>query len=191
MLTDHWDVSHMSIAVDDLDAAMARYSPAFGIQRGRVLEFSTEGLVLSPDRTLAKPVASPLHGAGASTQGLRQVVSTNGGAVGAEGLPVAGIELSHAEKFSPAHTIWGTRERREYMHHIGYWVDDVESEPRSLTERGFILELTYQPGDVARGFSYMLSPNGIRVELTDRNIKAALGRFDNGGDLDFGNGGMN
>jgi catechol 2,3-dioxygenase-like lactoylglutathione lyase family enzyme len=185
MLTDRWDFWHVSMAVDDLDAAMARYSQAFGIEWGRVLEFTSGGLVLSPEVTMEMPVISPVHGDGASMEGLRQVCGVNVGMPGLEGLPVGGIELSCAEKFSPAYTIWGAPDGREYMHHVAYWVDDVQDESRRLLERGFVVELANRPGVAGPGFAYVVSPEGLRIELVDRATRAAVGPFYNGADLDF------
>jgi catechol 2,3-dioxygenase-like lactoylglutathione lyase family enzyme len=186
MLIDRWDVAHVCMAVDDLDAAMARYTAAFGIEWGPVLVFSGEGLVLSASRTIEMRVVAPPYGDGVSMQGLREVCSINGGTTGPEGLPFTALELAHAEDSSPAYTIWGCPAGREYVHHIAYWVDSVEDESRHLLEQGFELEFTTYPGDVARGFGYLRSPGGLRIELSDRATKAAVGRFYTTGQFDTG-----
>lgn len=186
MLTDHWDVAHICMAVDDLDAAMARYTAAFGIEWGPVLVFSGEGLILPDNSTVALPVVAPPYGDGVTMEGLREVCSINGGAIGAEGLPLAALELAHAEKSSPAYPIWGCPDGREYVHHIAYWVDSVEDESRHLIDQGFELELTTPPADVARGFGYLRSPGGHRIELSDRATKSAVGRFYSTGQFDLG-----
>jgi catechol 2,3-dioxygenase-like lactoylglutathione lyase family enzyme len=184
MLTDRWDVSHVCIAVPDLEVAMGTYTEAFGIEWGTVLHFSEEGLVVSPEQTMEMTVVAPGIGEGASMEGLREVCSTNGGGIAA-GLPVAALELAHAAGFSPASTLWGCPDGREYVHHISYWVDDMEAESRSLMDKGFTLEITTAPGDVARGFGYLVSPAGLRIELSDRSTKAAVARYYTTGVLDF------
>jgi catechol 2,3-dioxygenase-like lactoylglutathione lyase family enzyme len=186
MLIDRWDVSHVCMAVDDLEAAMARYTAAFGVRWGPVLTFSADGLVVSEQTTVPMPVVAPRYGAGLSMEGLREVCSMNGGTVGPEGLPVAGIELAHARESSPAYPLWGCDGGREYVHHIAYWVDSVEDESRHLIEQGFELELAPPPGDVARGFGYLRSPGGVRIELSDRSTKEAVGRFYSTGRFDAG-----
>src|SRR5579864_1957629 len=122
MLTDRWDLAHICIAVDDLDAGMARYTEAFGLEWGPILNFSSEGLVLSPTHTMPMATIAPGLGGPMSMEGLREVWSVNGATVNDVGLPVAPLELAHARNFSPAHTIWGCTDGREYVHHIAYWV---------------------------------------------------------------------
>jgi hypothetical protein len=152
---------------------------------GTGVGFSHEGLVLGPDTTVEMRVASPLLGEHVSMEGLREVWAVNGGILGAEGLPYAPLELAHAEAFSPAYTIWGCPAGREYVHHICYWVDDVEAESEQLLDHGFAVELTTYPGDKARGFGYHLSPSGMRIELLDRASKAAHGTWFATGELEL------
>lgn len=165
---------------------MARYTAAFGVRWGPVLRFSAEGLVLDGDRTVEMPVVSPPYGDKVTMEGLREVCSINGGMTGPEGLPVAGLELACAEPSSPAYPLWGAAIGHEYMHHIAYWVDSVQDESRHLIEQGFELELTAPPGGIARGFGYLRSPGGVRIELSDRSTKAAVGRFYSTGQFDHG-----
>jgi catechol 2,3-dioxygenase-like lactoylglutathione lyase family enzyme len=184
MLIDRWDTAHICIAVDDLEAAMARYTDAYGLEWGPILTYSSEGLVLSPSETMPMAVVTPGLGEGVSLEGLREVWSVGGPTVGPEGLPIAALELAHAESFSPAHTIWGCPPGQEYVHHIAYWVDDLEAESRHLVERGFTVEFTTPPGDLLRGFGYLRSPGGLRIELEYRDRKATIAQWFATGELD-------
>ncbi len=176
MLSDRWDVSHVCIAVDNLDRAMVRYSEALGVKWATPHSWSHDGLRLPSGDIMKMESVTPLYGDGVSTDGLSGAYGING-MIGADGWPVAVIELAHAKNFSPAFTIWGCPAGREYMHHIGYWVDDIEAESRHLIDHGFAVEFTTPPGDVARGFGYHLSPGGVRIELLDRANKTATWRF--------------
>jgi catechol 2,3-dioxygenase-like lactoylglutathione lyase family enzyme len=176
MLTDHWDISHICIAVPDLEAAMTEYSAAFGVRWSPLLDYSG---------AVTLDVASPLHGHGATMLGLREVLSRDGAAAIAGGPPFAGLELAHAEPFSPAWTIWGCPDKRQYVHHICYWVDDIEAESAHLVEHGLARELTVAPGDRARGFAYHVSPGGFRIELMRREDKAAIAGWFATGELEL------
>jgi catechol 2,3-dioxygenase-like lactoylglutathione lyase family enzyme len=176
MLTDNWDISHICVAVDDLEAAMTMYSQSFGVDKwGPLLEFTEDNM----------DVASPLLGDRVSMVGLREVWARSGSTVVTEGPPFAPLELAHAERFSPAFSIWGCPDGRHYLHHICYWVDDLEAESAHLVEQSFARELTMAPGDPARGFAYHLSPTGMRVELMRREDKPAIARWLETGELDL------
>jgi catechol 2,3-dioxygenase-like lactoylglutathione lyase family enzyme len=186
MLSDRWDVAHICIAVDDLDAGMSRYTEAFGLEWGPVLTFSSKGLVLSETQTMPMPSVAPTLGEGVSMDGLREVWSVSGAIRGPEGLPIPSLELAHARNFTPAFTIWGCPTGQEYVHHIAYWVDDLEAESRYLIERGFTVEFTAPPGDRLRGFGYLRSPGGLRIELEDSARKEPIAKFIATGVLDLG-----
>lgn len=165
MLTDHWDIAHICIAVDDLESAKTTYERAYGVtQWGPLLEFDDENT----------DVFSPLHGQKVSGVGFREIWARHGSDIVSEGPPFAPIELAHAPKFSPSFTIWGCEPGKHYVHHICYYVDDLEAESAHLAEHGYALELTLAPGDRARGFAYHLSPNGMRIELMRRQDKEAV-----------------
>jgi catechol 2,3-dioxygenase-like lactoylglutathione lyase family enzyme len=164
VLTDHWDISHICVAVPDLDAAMALYERAFGVGSwGPVMDLREDDM----------DVVSPLLGAAASMRGLREVWARDGSDIVAGGPPFAALELAEAAAFSPAYSIWGCPGGRQYVHHICFWVDDIEAESAHLIEHGFALELTMAPGTRVRGFGYHLSPSGMRVELMGCDAKAA------------------
>lgn len=181
MLIDRWDVSHICIAVDDVESAMARYTSAMGVEWSTPHTWERDGVMLGGKRVEMATV-SPVHGAGVSMEGLSGVWGVSGGK-GPDGLPVAVLELASAREASPAAKIWGCGAGQEYVHHIGYWVDDTEAESRQLMENGFALELTTPPGDVARGFGYLLSPGGLRIELMEYARKAEIWDFQIAGRL--------
>jgi catechol 2,3-dioxygenase-like lactoylglutathione lyase family enzyme len=186
MLIDRWDIAHICFAVDDLEAAMERYTDAFGLEWGPILNYSSEGLVVSPTQTLRMATVAPSHGGPMSMEGLREVWSVNGATVNSAGLPLPALELAHARNFSPAYTIWGCPGGNEYVHHIAYWVDDIEAESRHLVDRGFTVEFTSPPGDQLRGFGYLVSPGGMRVELEDIRRKEPIAKWFSTGVLDLG-----
>jgi catechol 2,3-dioxygenase-like lactoylglutathione lyase family enzyme len=163
MLTDYWDISHICIAVPDLDAAMTMYRKAFGVRSwGPLIDFTDDHM----------EVVSPLLGSAASMRGLREVGAKDGSDIVTGGPPFAALELAEAAPFSPAASIWGCPGGRHYVHHLCFWVDDIEAESAHLVEHGFALELTRTPGPAVRGFGYHLSPTGMRVELMGRDAKA-------------------
>lgn len=176
MLTDRWDISHICIAVPDLEAGMREYEQSFGVRRwGPLLDFSDDNM----------DVGSQLHGDRVSMAGLREIWARDGADLGGDGPPYAPLELACAEPFSPSYAIWGCPNGRQYVHHICYWVDDIEAESAHLIEHGFALEVTMAPGDKVRGFGYHLSPTGMRVELMRRQDKAAIGRWLATGELEL------
>ena len=63
------------------------------------------------------------------------------------------------------------------MHHIAYWVDDLEAESRHLVDNGFIVELTQPPGDLIRGYGYLRSSGGLRIELEKRARKGPIAKW--------------
>jgi catechol 2,3-dioxygenase-like lactoylglutathione lyase family enzyme len=176
VLTDHWDISHICVAVPDLEAAQSMYEKAFGVTGwGPMLEFSDDNM----------EVSSQILGPNVSMVGLREVWALNGSDAVAGGPPFAPLELAHAELFSPAYSMYGCPDGRQYVHHICYWVDDIEAESTHLMEHDFGLEMTMAPGDVARGFGYHLSPTGMRVELMRREDKGAIAKWLQTGELEL------
>src|SRR4051794_7849576 len=90
VLTDHWDISHICIAVDDLEAAKAIYGKAYGVTEwGPLLEYTEE--------TGSMDLASQVWSADVGTVGLRQIWAKNGSDIVAGGPPFACIELAEAE----------------------------------------------------------------------------------------------
>ena len=150
MLTDRWALAHINIAVPNLEEAIERYSAAWGLTWTPIVDLS------------GFDVVSPLLGVPVSTDGLREAWS----------LQDPRIELSAA----PSGPIWGTPDAREYVHHVGYWVDDLEAESAALVANGWGCELTMAPGDPPTGMAYHLSPAGMRIEIRPLKDKEMLDR---------------
>jgi catechol 2,3-dioxygenase-like lactoylglutathione lyase family enzyme len=165
MLTDRWDISHICLAVRDLDTAMELYANAFGMDWATPIDFAAMPLVGDSD----------VHEGGVSHNGLRAVLSRNGGAVRA-GVPLAALELAAAEPGSPAFRMWGCPDGRDYVHHIAYWVDDFDDETRHLAGHGFAREMYIDLGGGAE-VAYYTSPSGLRLELQNSAFKPATARF--------------
>jgi catechol 2,3-dioxygenase-like lactoylglutathione lyase family enzyme len=177
MLTDRWDISHIGIAVPDLQQGMKNYESSFGVKNwGPLLDYSD---------SVDMEIGSQLHGDRVSTSGLSEIWSRHGSDIVSEAPPFAPFELACSKPFSPSYTIWGCPDGREYVHHLAYWVDDIGAEGDHLMDNGWALELTAAPGDRAKGFAYLLSPTGMRVELMQRGDKAAFGRWLESGELDL------
>ena len=176
MLTDAWDIAHTCITVPDLEAAMDAYSRAFGIAWGPIAAFSSEHI----------HVESSLLGDKPAVDGLRAVWARNGSKIVEGYPPFAPIELMHAEKFSPAFTIWGSPDGRHRVHHVCYWVDDLQAESRHLVENGFAVELTVAGGRPTQGFAYHYSPDlGMRLELMRSQDKPAMAKWLETGELEL------
>jgi catechol 2,3-dioxygenase-like lactoylglutathione lyase family enzyme len=174
MLTDQWDISHICLAVDDLDAAMESYTAALGMEWGTVIDFAHMPLVGDSD----------VHEGGVSHDGLRAVLSRNGGPVSA-GLPFASLELAAAAPGSPAFRMWGCRDRGHYVHHLAFWVDDFDAETRQLAAQGFDREMYIDLGGGAQ-VAYYTSRAGLRLELQDAAFKPAAAQFLATGKLELG-----
>jgi hypothetical protein len=62
-----------------------------------------------------------------------------------------------------------------YVHHVGYWSDDIDGDVAALEKAGVLLE--------GRGFwrdgrgpvwAYVTPPNGSRIELVDKQAKPSM-----------------
>ena len=164
MLVDRWDISHVCIAVDDLDAAMSEYSQALGMAWATVMDFTGTGFI----------GASDVHEAGVSHEGLRAVLSRNGGIVTA-GVPFAALELAEATPGSPAFSMWGCTDGEHHVHHLAYWVDDFDAESKHLADCGFVREMHIDLGDGVQVAYHLRS--GFRIELQSSAFKPAAARF--------------
>lgn len=174
MLTDSWDIAHIAVAVPDLQEAIEHYETVYGVKTwGPMIEFSGD----------THDAVSPLYGPGASMAGGRQVWSLDGAAAVAAAAPYAPLELCQADRYTPAFSIYGCPDDRWYVHHLAFWVDDLEAESANLIQHGYALELTIAPGDKIRGFGYHLAPNGDRIELMSSSDKDAIGHYLQGGEL--------
>ena len=62
-------------------------------------------------------------------------------------------------------TLWPVRDTIE-IHHIGYWVDDLDRTSRQLERRGMPLEVRFDSGSDERTvFVYHLGHERLRIEL--------------------------
>jgi catechol 2,3-dioxygenase-like lactoylglutathione lyase family enzyme len=152
VISDRWDISHIAISVDDLEEAMAHYGRTLGVEWGPIAELT--GL----------DVVSLVYEEPISMEGLREVWSVTG----------PPIELSHSAKGSPSQQIWGVPDGVHRVHHICYWVDDLQAESDRLIEHGYGLEVTVGPGPSPRGMTYHLPSNGMRLSLMRAEDKPAL-----------------
>lgn len=144
MITDKWDMVHLAIAVDDMDAAMEAYTRGFGVEWGPVDDVVLEGIDSDPP--------------GFRTDGLKATVQ-RAGTVGA-----APLELVYAAPGSPAFELYGCPDRQHYLHHIAYWVDNFEQESNHLIEQGIDREVVCSKNG-AFLFAYHKSKSSIRIEL--------------------------
>jgi len=68
--------------------------------------------------------------------------------------------------------------RGNAVHHLGYFTDAFATTASALQAQGFTLELCpASDSDAPSIFAYYLSPDGVRVEIVDRNIMGDLDRF--------------
>ena len=146
-------ISHTALAVSDLEAAMSFYGDALDLTWARPQQ-----------RAISIRVA-----AGDVTTEIRFTYSRQGpphlelieGAAGTVWAPVSGL------------------------HHIGLWSHRLEVDAAQLEHRGMPLEVAglSRPGRQPSGFTYHLSPHGLRVELVDVAARPAFERWFAGGDL--------
>lgn len=164
MISNEWDISHICIAVSDLEAARDEYAQALGLSWSAVMDFPPEFVADSDTRE-----------GGVPHEGLRVQFSLNGGAVKG-GVPAATIELAYAEPGSPAFAMWGVPEGRHLIHHVAYWVEDIAAESAHLMKHGFVREMNV----VINGAStcaYHTSPHGTRIELWSEAMRPATANF--------------
>jgi catechol 2,3-dioxygenase-like lactoylglutathione lyase family enzyme len=156
-----WEISHIGIAVDDLEAAMRLYGEALQVEWGPVVEFGA-GCVLPSD----------VHAGGLDAEGLREVASVTRGSA----TPSGAVQLVHAREGSPAFPVWGCSSGRQHVHHVAYWVEDIGLEVRRLRDLGFGREL-YLPDEESMQIACLVGDTGLRVELQSVELKEAAARF--------------
>src|SRR5262249_27980892 len=88
VLTNRWDISHICVAVDDLEAAMSEYSAALGLEWSPIIEITPE-------------FAAGMAEGGSTVEGLREVMSRNGATPDA--WPTGAIQLASADPSVPAY----------------------------------------------------------------------------------------
>jgi hypothetical protein len=151
MVTDKWEIFHIAIVVDDLDAAMSAYSRGLGIEWGPV---GAPG----PDALASMHVEPKTF----SIDGLRATVGVVGDGPGQVGS--APLELVDAKPGTPASTFYGCPDGRHYLHHIAYLVDDIEAESAKLSSEGFEREVSFRQ-DGRLVMAYHRTPSSFRIQL--------------------------
>ena len=110
-------IDHVGIAVPDLDAAIERYTGAFGL---RLVATETN-----------------------AEQGVREAMLGVGPAIGADGEGPASAFASYVQLLEPLGRdtpVGRFLDRRgEGLHHVGYAVDDIEAALESLAAQGISL----------------------------------------------------
>lgn len=139
-------VYHVGVVTRDLDEGMAAIGAQFGLEWADVVDGATVPQLHSPT--------------GPVPNGLRRVTLSMGG-------PLR-VELLEGE----AGSVWHTTEVSR-LHHIAYWVDNVESCIALLTNDGWEVEITVlDAGGRPSMFAYMTKPGNARIELTDSSRRA-------------------
>ncbi|MFQ5380348.1 MAG: VOC family protein [Dehalococcoidia bacterium] len=82
---------------------------------------------------------------------------------------------------APADSLWSAAGGAA-LHHLGYWVDDLDGEARHLASLGLEFEIGRRDenGQLA-GFAYYRSPNSGRIEIVDERARDGLERWINEG----------
>ena len=138
---------------------MDHYADALGLTWSRILELPADARAQSD----VDPDGVPLGG-------LRAVLAVTPREARTAEYPSAPLELLHAAPGSPAYAMWGCPEGRDYFHHICYFVENVDSESRALSGRGFIREyFAEEQGTIT--VAYHKSPTSIRIELYPLGVK--------------------
>jgi hypothetical protein len=149
VIFERWHIAHIAVAVDDLEEAMRDYSEAYGIVWGPVFG-------VPPDLE----AKSDVYQGGVSHDGLRAVLSQ----AGPTSVSIAPLELICAEPDSQAVRLWGCPDGRHYVHHICYYVEDVDADSRYLSRLGHEREW-YVEKDGRVYAAYHRSQNSMRIEL--------------------------
>ncbi|MGP3533967.1 VOC family protein [Microbacterium sp. RD1] len=141
---------HTGIIVNDLDRAMAAMGDALGLQ-------------WCPPLTSTVPLRCP---DGVVGREVRFTYSLQG---------PHHIELLEQIDPSPYLNVTGGR----YVHHLGYFTDDLRSAAADLESRGYRMELSgvdEEDGGIARAsFHYNDEAPGMWIELVSHEIAAQLG----------------
>lgn len=146
------EIFHIAHAVTDLEEALAIYSGLTGA-RGRTSPIDVDCHVRMP-MVADEPVR------------IRGTVAwlVDG--------PVP-VEFWQGGPGSP----WTVDHGQVALHHVGYWVSDLDGAAAALAAQGFELEVTPDHnGDGILGFAYLRRGDGWRVEIqcsTDRDAMAA------------------
>ena len=141
------DLFHTGIVVDDFDQTLAELTARAGHQ-------------------FAEPMASSLHlrtPAGDLTVDLLVAYSRGPGPL---------LEVIKAVPGTHWQPVVGSG-----LHHLGYWVDDIDGESAALTAAGMPLEAAGLGPDDQVVYVYHYDEGGVRIELVDRKIKPFIDQW--------------
>jgi hypothetical protein len=81
----------------------------------------------------------------------------------------------------PRDSIWSAANGNA-LHHLGFFVDNLEAERQRLTELGMEFEVGGRgPDGRVTGFAYYKSPISGRIELVDERLRDSMERWITGG----------
>jgi|ETNmetMinimDraft_35_1059890.scaffolds.fasta_scaffold307311_1 hypothetical protein len=140
---------HIGVVVPNLDKAMDELGAAFGYDWSTIRDVDFVDLATPNGKTSAK---------------LRIAFASPG---------PPWVEVIEARDAS----VWSASTGAA-LHHLAYWVDDLEKESEHLESVGMGFELgrSDEEGRLS-GFAYHLNPQGGRVELVDESGRDGLERW--------------
>jgi len=146
-------IYHIGIVVQNLDQAMDELGTAMGYTWSSI-------------RTMNANLLAPV---GKTSVSLRIVFTRQG---------PPWLEFIEG----PKESTWSA-EGGNALHHLGFYVDDLDGERQRLESLGMAFEIGgLGPDGRLSGFAYHRNPQGGRVELVDSRLKDGLERWI-GGDL--------
>jgi catechol 2,3-dioxygenase-like lactoylglutathione lyase family enzyme len=103
-------------------------------------------------------------------------IRTESGAQTVEMQFVYSLEAPHLELIEEVPDTPWVAASANAVHHLGYFTDDFDATATALQAQGYTVEMCHTTDGTAPSmFAYYLSPDGVRVEIVDRNI---IGDFD-------------
>ena len=137
---------HVGIVVKDLAAAQAELSEQLGVTWGPVLRLDEVEYRDAAGNDIALPTAICYS-----------------------------VEAPHLELIQELPgSVWVCNEHSN-LHHLGFWSDDLAGDSERLAASGCPLELAGRAGTEAPvTFTYQRGRLGVRVEVVDASMRAAL-----------------
>jgi catechol 2,3-dioxygenase-like lactoylglutathione lyase family enzyme len=141
------DLYHTGMVVPDLDAAATRLTETAGY-------------------TWTKPAKGPV------------TIRTEAGTQTVEMQFVYSLQAPHLELIEEVSGSPWVAANHNAVHHLGYFTDNFGMTAETLQSQGFSLEMCHTiDGKAPSMFAYFLSPDGVRIEIVDRNIIGDFGAF--------------
>jgi catechol 2,3-dioxygenase-like lactoylglutathione lyase family enzyme len=141
------DFYHTGIVVPDLQVAAQRLSTMAGY-------------------TWTKPMKGPV------------TIRTVSGSQTVDMQFVYSLQTPHLELIEEVPGTPWTAARDNAVHHLGYFTDLFDSTADALQTQGFALEMCHTiDGETPSVFAYFRSPDGVRIEIVDRNVFGDLDTF--------------